>query len=122
MDNIMTEEKAREIVGDMYETFLYFQIGGKQKPKPLDYTLGEMVEANKIVAELNKTRIGNPSGKSVSIQMMLDDRLVAAIYCARHYEGGSLEKPKIITEVDGKVLMLIDRKFIDDESDEDDEY
>lgn len=79
----MTIERAKEIVGRMLDVrYAAMGIPGRTFPEPLDCSLAEMVEANRIVAEFRE-----PTENGYrTLGMHCADRLIAAIYTLWHYD------------------------------------
>jgi len=80
-------------------------IGENQPPSLADYSLEQLLVANRMVKEEPNTK--NKDGTE-SMQMFCDDRLVAALYTVYHYEaeelGGDIDA---IVRYGNKALICI---------------
>lgn len=65
-------------------------------------TLGDMVEASRIVKAQPPTPGEKPGWKTYA--MTVDDRMIAAIYTAMHYEAEEYGGPRTILRHEGEVL------------------
>ena len=77
-----------------------------EPPSIEDYTLRDLLDANDLVRELNRAE-DHELGPRV-IQVVCDERLIAALYVAQHYGTSAPENPEDIVVVNGKGLFLFD--------------
>ncbi len=114
----MNLKRAQEIVKDMAHTAMVHRgIIAPPYPDLSGYSLREMLAANKIVDRHNN-RPGNSK-----IQIICDDRLIAALYALDHFPPD--ETNAIIGDA-AKALVILDkathRKLLRDEDDAPDPY
>jgi len=81
----MDIERAEKIVGECIAHVL-FRMGVTDEPPPslAEYSLQELIDANRRVAEENDKQ---PTTGRRTIRMKCDDRLIAALYVAYHYDA-----------------------------------
>jgi len=80
----MDIDQARRIVSEMTSHVFYAEGLDETAPRSLaEYSLGEMLEANKLVKEADQTGPGNGPK---TVQIVCDERLAAALYVLYHYE------------------------------------
>lgn len=103
----MTAERAEHINGLMVGAFLRSEGFGGDEGNML-YTelkrlsLGEMVEASRVVKAQGPQASEKPGYKSYPVTV--DDRAIAAIYTALHYEAEEYSGPRTIFRHEGEVL------------------
>ena len=93
---MMKLDQAQNIVSIITRWQMFLQGVIEKEPDKLDSTLklSELIEANSLVEAENKRKRseqskGNPQYKSVSIQITVADRLIAAVYVAMNYPANS---------------------------------
>ena len=91
--NLSTAQKTISIITRWQ---MYLQGVIEEKPEKLDskIKLSELIEANSLVEAENKRKLngqseGKTEYKSISIQMTIADRLIAAVYVAMNYPPNS---------------------------------
>jgi hypothetical protein len=100
----MDGEQAKRLVAMMTEHAFYTQgIIDKQPQNISGFTLAEMLYANRYVENLNKNAKPDPAGKK-TIQLVCDDRLIAAIYVLYHYGYSIPIRPIVI--MDGRCVCI----------------
>jgi hypothetical protein len=103
----MTLEEATEINSVcFYNSMIRFGLDeGKAKSlKP--YTLGQLIEARDIINLENLKAQANPSPRTVTI--VCDDRLLAALYAAEHYDPEPMANAKPIVVIANRALLCVD--------------
>jgi hypothetical protein len=96
----LTLGRAREINRAMVDAVLFMQGVTEDRDGLKDlsgYTLREMIDAAGVIKaaeELEHKFL--PSGAPRSFAMVCDDRLVAALYCAAHYQARPGEKARVV--------------------------
>jgi hypothetical protein len=93
----MTEmdlDRARQIVAACVNHSL-FRMGVIEEPPPslAEYSLGELLEANEMIRAQNDEVDAAGNRK---IQIVCDDRLIAALYVLYHYEASELDDIRLI--------------------------
>jgi hypothetical protein len=116
----MTLDEAKKIMGHLVQCHFYFQIGGDEKPAPINYGLEEMLEANRIIKQANDDAESVKGARYIHVTF--DPRAIAAFYVASNYEGGSPEEPNVITMVNDRVLLMVDKKFINEKIEDEDPW
>lgn len=117
----MTLERAIEINTAICGV-QFRQMGIIDTPQPSlkDISLRDMLDAVDMVsAESDKANI--PDGKTRTIHMTPDPRLVAAVYCIEHYKhhvSSFGEKQDIVIALDNAVLMVVHKSCFNTEEDE----
>lgn len=112
MSEQMDYERAVEIVGACVQNGVYHMLGDNGRPVPsiASYSLAEMVEANRIVREVDLATQEPGSGPR-TIHMTCDDRLTAALYVAAHFPGSDPADPDIICLLpDGRGVFVLDAR------------
>lgn len=113
----MTEAQARAIVGTMYRHVLYRE-GVCEKPESLEgYTLQQLLAANQIVEAQSKEAARNKVDGKYTIQGVIADRLIAAIYTTYHYQA---DNTRAIAFADGKCVVVVNEPKDDDEEPDED--
>jgi hypothetical protein len=105
----MTMAQAREIVWACIAHVSY-QMGISNDPPPSlrEYSLGELLEANRRVEAENK-RVQNLPGRQ-SFHMTCADRLVAALYVAYWYPGDPPSSPEPVVLANGNMVLIVDHR------------
>lgn len=109
---MMAYERAVEIVEACTANGVYHMLGdcGKDVPSLADYSLAEMVEAQRVVQETEVDR-QKPDGKTRSFHTVCADRLVAALYVASHYPGqDGRDVDPICLLPDGRAVVVLDMR------------
>ena len=102
----MKLSEARKIVGEIIRWQMHHMGILPEAPAHIDYSLPQLLEANKIVERANKsTKRDFIEGKTYKrkIQLTLDDRIIAAVYVIMNY--GSSREP--ITACNGKYILVL---------------
>jgi hypothetical protein len=84
----MTPDRAKTIVGAINDrAFVSMGIGDGALPSLEGVSLAEMIEAATVVRALNTAAEvrQRAEGGSVTISVVPDDRLIAAVYCMEHF-------------------------------------
>jgi hypothetical protein len=88
----MTFERAQELV-EAVNSFAFYGMGLVERPKSIGKaTLAELCDAARIIREHS----GEPTATGRRVLTHPDDRLIAAVYTATHYQPGSPEEPNVI--------------------------
>lgn len=108
----MTMEHAREIVGKCNRHVWYREgLTDDLPPTLADYTLQELVTANHMVAAENqrarKAMSALENIGSKDIQVVCDDRLIAALYAVYHYPGQDHRDCQPVAAADGKAIVVV---------------
>ena len=98
----MTREQAFEIVGRMMQFVFYREGLREEPPAPLEYSLADMIEANRIVRE-TKDKVAERCTRSY---MHCDDRLTAALYVLHHYQPDPRGDGEELVIHNGKVAVV----------------
>lgn len=118
----MELERAHEIL-KMMVAWTFYDMGVEDKAPPRipdDVTLLDMITANDTVAAENKERMANAKpGESNTFNMLVDHRLIAAIYVAMHYDPD--HESTIATHGDNAVMVLSRKRLLANAPDEDDD-
>lgn len=87
---------------------VYFREGVIDEPPPSleEYSLSELVEANKLIAGPAGTTENDDGTKSIA--MHCDDRLVAALYALTHYQAEPQDDLRPIVSIPGKAICCIE--------------
>lgn len=102
----MDYERALKITADCQSHVFHAMGLPGQEPQSLeDYSLGEMLEAGRVVHETDDRR--RAEGTSTVVHSVCDDRLVAALYLAANHHGDSPRSPTPVCTVDGKVVVVV---------------
>lgn len=109
----MDMDEARKIVADTVVVGTYLvlhdddgnHLNGKDVPSLKDYTLGQMVEATRMVEEANRRPEGHTGAWHT--QTVCDDRLLAALYVAHHYPASDPESIEPICLLPGGQLVCV---------------
>lgn len=80
----MELDRAIELVGAV-NSFAYFAMGLQEPISIKNATLAELVQARDVVETENRRRNDLPGTKT--LMCVPDDRLIAAVFTARHYEA-----------------------------------
>lgn len=110
MAEAMAYERAVEIVEACTANGVYHMLGdrGREVPSLKDYSLADMVEAQRVVRE-TEDAARKPDGVSRSFHMVCADRLVAALYVAHHFPGEDAENPEAVCLLpDGRAVFVLD--------------
>lgn len=107
---LLVIKKARVIVANCVHHRMH-DMGILEEPPPSleDYSLRELLDANHLVRDLNTERPDGPS--DYSHQTMCDDRLIAALYTAYHYEAQPESQVEPIVNVGNKALCCVRVKY-----------
>lgn len=102
----MKISKAIEIVGNLANWHLNSMgINPKVLPK-VDYSLEEMIKANRIVENYDKRRMANKSGGK-TMHVTLDDRLIAAQYVAMNFTPDYCNEAEPKSGINGNLVFVI---------------
>jgi hypothetical protein len=95
----MEVERARKIVADMMaHVWLLEGISKEEPPSLLGYTLGEMLDANRVVDEADRELMekARAEHKGCDLQFVCAERLTAALYVAYHFAGDDAHVESVI--------------------------
>lgn len=112
MGNVeMTYERACEIVEACTANGVYQMLGatnGEPVPSLAEFTLAEMVEAQRVVRQTENDR-QKADGLPRSFHVVCDDRLVAALYVAQNYPACSPDAAESVCLLpDGRAVFILD--------------
>ncbi len=111
----MTINEAKKINSIMINHGLFEIINPDNSKALKNISLSDMLESQKIIKNIPKEKNKNDDGTTSSkIYMSVDERLIAGLYVANNYEGGSLEEPTIIAKSNGQILLLINENELGD--------
>lgn len=98
--------RAREIT-DACAAHFFQQIGFEQKHPPslAEYSLQEMLDAHRLVRAANDD--ADATDGTRTIHATCDDRYLAALYVAYHYEGSHPADCEAIATAQGRAVVLI---------------
>ena len=105
----MELEQAQAILADC-TAHTWFQLGLRETPPPdiSKYSLSDMVEANEVVKKFNDVR----TDRCQSIVM--DDRLVAALYTLTHFHTSETE-PVVLNKEKAVLVVKLPANFFDEQ-------
>ena len=110
----MKIKEAKEIIGSIVKWNFLLQgiterIDVEKNDKLINLSLEDLINANKKVKQSNKRaeKYQKKSKKGIFVSITLDDRLIAAIYTALHYETGN----EIIALINDKAVVVIKPKY-----------
>lgn len=119
---VMSLERARELVQYCVKERMASMGVLPEYPEPPEATLGELLEANRIVFEDNRKR--EKEAGPQTIQVVVADRGVAAFFVCRNFEPCPPDRaePIVMLERDGKrvglfVLEIPDSELVGSEPD-----
>lgn len=107
----MTEQRARELISYCINATLYSQGIIEDKPKRVECTLAELMEANSVLELFNQVEDAKPGGKKTR-SMTVADRGLAAVYTGMSFVGGSPEEPNIVAYANGNYVMVIHERHL----------
>jgi hypothetical protein len=110
----MTIEQARKLIGNLVACSIYAEGITDEKPTKIEASLADIIEANRLVKEANDAarEKQRSEGGSCSIQMIIADRGIAAMYAAANFAGGSPGEPNIIGYANGNYIMVIHERHM----------
>lgn len=99
----MKISEARKIVSEMFRWEMYHMGVIEEMPENINYSLDDMLKANRIVSRHNKVKdkflVMGKTYRRI-MQVTVDDRLIAALYVAMQYEA----QKQSITCCNGKYI------------------
>lgn len=101
----MTDERARELTGEIHAWIARTLFGPMPKTPPPTFDLAEALEANERVRQMSP--IDNGDGTK-TLLCSCDPRIVAAIYVLSHFDAEQFPEPEPIVMGDGKALFLVE--------------
>lgn len=109
MAEAMTYERAVEIVEACTANGVYHMLGsrGREVPSIEDFSLAEMVEAQRVVRETEGARMKPVAGPQ-TFHVVCDARLVAALYVAQHFPGDDPDDANPVCLLpDGRAVFVL---------------
>lgn len=100
----MKLSEARKILSDCAK-WTFKHMGIDQDAPKMDYSLEDMIRANKIVERANKRVINR--GKGGTTQMVFDERGLAALYVAMSFQPCRACYAESVAEYDGSYVFVI---------------
>jgi len=101
----MKISEALEIVGNLADWHLNAMGINPKTLKKIDYSLDQMIKANKIVENYDKRQMVKPGQKTMHVT--LDDRLIAAQYVAMNFTADYCNQAEPKSGVNGKLVFVL---------------